>query len=102
MKTLRQFIAESEEDPTYFHGTADKNAKDIETNGLDPKKSLFNSRIYLTTNHGTAQRYSKTNGVVGSVFMIKKSKLDPNHIKPHGSGVITYSKAIPKEHIKKV
>lgn len=91
------------EDDYYYHGTKNSNVDSILKSGLDPNKSLYSGKIYMTTNHGLASKYSKDGkGNLGTILKIKKSAIDHSKIGTDGAGVITYTDKINPEHIEKM
>ena len=101
MKSFLQFISESNDH--YFHGTSDENAEHILKHGLDPKKSLYSGKVYMTTNHGMAQKYSKNGrGKLGTVLKIHKDAIEHQHVKHSGQGIVEYGAHIHPKHISKV
>jgi hypothetical protein len=86
----------------YYHGTDNQSADKIKKDGIEPTKSKYSGGIYLTTNYGEAQKYSKiaSNGKTGKVLKIHKDNLNKEHTKDHGSGIIQYNGKINPEHIK--
>ncbi|AGS80945.1 hypothetical protein [Caulobacter phage Cr30] len=102
MKTFKQFFNESltESDDYYYHGTSYKNAENIMKYGLDPKKSLYSGKVYMTRNHGMAQKYSKDGkGNLGVVLKIHKDAIHSNHIKANSAGIVEYGDHIHPRHI---
>lgn len=85
----------------FYHGTSHKAAEHIAAHGVDPSKSKYGSKIFLTKLHHEAQKYSKiaNNGKLGKVFSVERKHLDPKHIAKEHSGIIEYTGAIHKDHI---
>ena len=88
----------------YYHGTSPQNAENILKNGLDPSKSKYQSKLYLTKNYGEASKYSKfaNNNKPGVVLKIHKKHLDPQHIHSDYSGIVEYKGPIDSSNISKV
>jgi hypothetical protein len=103
MLSYRQFLEEQKTE-YYFHGTTPDNASSALEKGLDPSKSKYGGRLFLTKNHGEAQRYSKAanNGEIGKVLMIPSHALDKNHVVKDHAGIVEYSGKIHQKHIKTV
>lgn len=102
MISFKDFIAESDEFTHLYHGTSDETAKTIQQHGFDPGKSKYANKIYMTTNAGLAQKYSKNaKGVVGTVLKIKAEGLKKEHLKKESSGIYTYEHPIEPHHISK-
>ena len=55
MDRFKDFVTEN----VYYHGTTPAVADHILKNGLDPSKSKYGNKLYLTTNHGEAHKYGK-------------------------------------------
>ena len=85
----------------YYHGTSIDNAKSIEQHGLNPSKSLYDGKVYMTKNYGEASKYAKiaSNGKFGVIYRVHKDHLDPKNIHNDHSGIIEYKGSIKKEHL---
>jgi len=100
MLSFRQYFNED----YYYHGTSESNANHIKQNGIDPAKSKYNNKIFLTKNHGEAFKYAKiaNNGKPGVVFRVHKNNISTDNVEHDNSGIIQYTGKIDKEHINQV
>lgn len=88
----------------YYHGTSPVNAEHILKHGLDPSKSKYSSKLYMTKNYGEASKYAKfsNNGKPGVVLKIHKDHINPEHIHSDTSGIIEYKGKIESNKIEKL
>lgn len=88
----------------YYHGTSHANAEHILKHGMDPSKSKYQSKLYMTKNHGEASKYAKfaNNGKPGTVLKIHKDHIDPQHVHSDHSGIIEYKGKIESHKISRV
>jgi hypothetical protein len=85
-----------------YHGTSHASANHIQQHGIDPDKSKYHSRTYLTTKHAEAQKYSKIaqGSGHGKVFRVHRKHLDPKHIDSDHAGIVQYRGKIHPKHIE--
>jgi len=99
MKKLRDIVEEY-----YYHGTSKENADHIIKHGLNTNNSKYDGKIYLTKNHGEAQKYGKikSGGKTPVVLKVHKDHLSKDHIHSDYSGVVEYKGNLKPEHISTV
>ena len=99
---MLSFVSLTEE--YYYHGTSPANAEHILKHGMDPSKSKYQSKLYMTKNHGEASKYAKfsNNGKPGTVLKIHKSHIEPEHVHSDNSGIIEYKGNIEPHKISRV
>lgn len=98
MRSFKEYLLEE----YYFHGTSHEQAENIKKHGLDPTKSLFSNKLYMTKSYQEAHKYSKRKGKPGVVFKIHKSAIDPKHVHSDYSGIIEYTGKIEPKHISTI
>jgi RNA:NAD 2'-phosphotransferase (TPT1/KptA family) len=87
----------------YYHGTSVANSETIDKDGLNPGKSKYDGKVYMSRNYGEAYKYGKiaNNGKAPIVYKIHKDNLKPEHIHSDHSGIIEYKGHVSKEHISR-